>query len=347
MNESVVQAADLTSYIDGHISLETTVAGVRPWRLPWKMQESFPSPNGSLLESARMAAGIRIQFRSGAELVRIRCSLFGPGESVSFDLTQGGIILETIDLLMPSKTIEIDFLLSGNNQDQYEIWLPQFAEILLHSIQAEGGYLEPSNETQARWIAYGSSITQCRQARSPARTWPATAARKLNLNLTSLGFRGECHLDGMVAKVIRDSPANIITLKTGINCYEKASLSRRSYLPTLVNMVQTIREKHHLTPIGIISPIYSSHREKETNLHNHTLEDFRAWNREAYELLKKSGDTNLYFFDGLNLLGKEDKERLPDTIHPDDEGYALIGARAAEIILPLLMNPIQEKYHVP
>ena len=54
-------------------------------------------------------------------------------------------------------------------------------------------------------------------AASPATTWPATCARVADLNLTSFGFGGQCHMDQAMARVIRDMEADCISLKLGIN----------------------------------------------------------------------------------------------------------------------------------
>ena len=64
----------------------------------------------------------------------------------------------------------------------------------------DAGHLEGAADALPRWITYGSSITHCRTAASPAATWPALVARARGLKLTALGFRGQAHADPMIAR---------------------------------------------------------------------------------------------------------------------------------------------------
>ena len=92
-----------------------------------------------------------------------------------------------------------------------ELWLPQFGSFQLRNLEIDdGATLQPFADARPQWVTYGSSITQCRTAASPTQTWPAIVARQHGLNLTCLGYGGQCHLDAMVARMIRDLPADYI-----------------------------------------------------------------------------------------------------------------------------------------
>ncbi|MFW6313601.1 MAG: GDSL-type esterase/lipase family protein [Spirochaetota bacterium] len=178
----------------------------------------------------------------------------------------------------------------------------------------------------------------CRSAASPARTWPAVAARLRNLSLTSLGFGGQCHLDPLVAMTLRDLSADLMTLKLGINVYGASTLNTRSYPAAVIGLVRIIRERHPYTPIGVITAIASPDRERATNVVGCTLEDYRAMTRDAVERLQAAGDEKLWLFEGTDLFGAEDAHLLPDGLHPNPKGYELIGRRFADRVLPMLIG---------
>eukprot|EP01043_Picozoa_sp_COSAG02_P008644 COSAG02_NODE_281_length_25776_cov_37.797998_2_plen_331_part_00 len=143
----------------------------------------------------------------------------------------------------------------------YELWLPHAANVLVHTLEAaEPGTIQRTIDHRPRWLTHGSSITHCSEAHSPSRTWPATAASLADLHLTSLGFGGQCHLDQTVARMIRDTPADVISLKLGINLHNMTSATHRTFAAMALGFIQTIREGHPNTPILIISPIWGAWR---------------------------------------------------------------------------------------
>ncbi|ASA26160.1 GDSL-type esterase/lipase family protein [Paenibacillus donghaensis] len=188
-------------------------------------------------------------------------------------------------------------------------------------------------DTPPRWITYGSSITQCVAASSPSRTWPAIAAAAAGYNLTCLGYSGNCHLEPMVARMIRGLPAALITLCVGVNVYGAGTLSPRTFQPALIGLLETIRERHRDTPLLVISPLYGSERETDENKLGFTLPLLRKEIAATVALLQQRGDNHLAYRDGLEWLGAEDAALLPAGLHPDAAGYELLGARFMERIL--------------
>src|SRR5690606_29071349 len=83
--------------------------------------------------------------------------------------------------------------LSGESEEIH-LWLPHIGHLDFYHLELdEGAILEVYEDKRPRWVTYGSSITQCGAARSTAFTWPAIVARHFSLNLTCLGFSGQCH----------------------------------------------------------------------------------------------------------------------------------------------------------
>ncbi|MFP4444177.1 MAG: SGNH/GDSL hydrolase family protein [Spirochaetia bacterium] len=317
-------------YFEGIISLEHGDGWVLPWRI--HHQEKllhFPGLAGR----AGIPSGVRIRFETEAREVGIRCV---PAEQNRlFDLTGEGRIIDTA--VLPAGKNELWFRGIEDGRKVLEIWLPMDQGVQIESLETKESDFTPSPDSRNRWLHYGSSISQCASAFSPARTWPGTAAREAGLNLMSMGFGGNCHLEPLVAKTIRDSRADMISLKIGINIQGGSSLGERVFIPFFIGMVDRIREKHPDTPIAAISPIFCSYREDQPNILGVTLKKIRSWLREGVErIIQVTGDRNIRYFSGLDLLGPEDQDLLPDQLHPNGTGYELMGKRFHGKIFPFL-----------
>ena len=214
-----------------------------------------------------------------------------------------------------------------------ELWLPQFGQFQLRSLEIDdGATLETFTDTRPRWITYGSSITQCRAAASPTQTWPAVVARTHGLNLTCLGYGGQCHLDAMVARMIRDLPADYISMCLGINIQGASSLGPRTFRPAIIGAVQIVREKHPDIPIVLMSPICCPPREANPNTVGFHLKGMREEVQAAAEALQAHGDTQIHYVDGLSVFGADFVHLLPDDLHPDAEGYRVMGKNFVNVV---------------
>ncbi|MGN6359128.1 MAG: GDSL-type esterase/lipase family protein [Thermomicrobiales bacterium] len=302
----------------GAISLQRTAEWVQPWRLPHDRLGLFPPD--LLRERAAMPAGVRLAFRSDA--TALAGTIVPQVELAPLDLCCDGALLCSLDIAGQER-----FAFTGlpAGDKLIELWLPQFGAFRLRSLALNAGAtLAPATEQQPRWLTYGSSITQCRAAASPARTWPAIVARTRGYDLTCLGYGGQCHLDPLIAKLIRDRPADYLSLCVGINIYGSGSFNARSFGPAIIGFVQTIREGHPETPLVVQSPIFSPPRETTPNAAGFTLQAMREEVAAAVAALQAAGDQHVYYVDGLTILGADQAHRLPDDLHPDAEGYALM-----------------------
>lgn len=319
--------------IQGAISIEQGDGFLHPWRTPYKQKELFPSINDGLLNQMAKPVGVRLRFTSTSSSVTL--SLVPSTVDRTFDLVIENEIITTTTLLKGDSAISFCDL--PGYSTPVEIWLGYNDDAKLTGLTGDG--IAPAKDTRAKWLTYGSSITQCGAATSPARSWPATAARRHDLNLTCLGFGGQCHLDSMIARYIRDRQVDILTLKLGINIMGAASLSPRTFRGAVIGFVQIIREKHPDIPIGIVSPIISPPRETDPNAVGFSLSAMREELMDAVDRIQRvTGDKKIFYFDGLKLFGADLVDSyLPDHLHPNGDGYELMGQNAAEQILPTLL----------
>ena len=309
----------------GAVSLQKTEDGVKPWRTPHPSHVLFPEP---LLERSAMPAGVRISFRSNT--TQVSGSIAPQNDAGILDLCCDGEQIDSIDLKQKDS-----FAFKGLADDEklIELWLPQFGQFQLRSLEIDdGATLEAFTDTRPRWITYGSSITQCRAAASPTQTWPAVVARTHGLNLTCLGYGGQCHLDTMVARMIRDLPADYISMCLGINIQGASSFGPRAFRPAIIGAVQIVREKHPDIPIALMSPICCPPREETPNTVGFHLKRMREEVQAATEALQTHGDTQVHYVDGLSVFGADLVHLLPDNLHPDAEGYRVMGKNFVNVV---------------
>ena len=299
----------------GAISVQRTDDWTMPWRIPYENLALFPPDD--MRERAAMPAGVRLSFRSDTQTVAGYVD--ATEESSGIDLYCDGRFHGWADLAGQERFL---FEALPPGEKLIELWLPQYGQFRLRSLElSPGALIAPYQDPRPRWVTYGSSITHCRTAERPSETWPAIVAREQGLNLTCLGYGGQCHLDPMVARMIRDLPADFLSMKIGINIYGSGSLNARTFGPAIIGFVHIVREKHPDTPFAVISPIFSPPRERTLNLAEFTLAAMREEVAEAVQALKAHGDRNIHYFDGLDLFGPEHADMLPDELHPNAQGY--------------------------
>lgn len=183
---------------------------------------------------------------------------------------------------------------------------------------------------------------------SPSRTWPATAARLADVEFLSLGFNGQAVLDQSVARMIRDTPnLDCIALKLGINVHNSGCMGVRAFGQAVQGFLQTVRDGHPTTPLVLISPIFGSWREDVTYSEQHpvlqdrddadprfpTLKQMRTELQRIVGLLRARGDRQLHYTSGLELFSKTDYDAglAPDGLHPNGDGYEVMGTRFAQL----------------
>jgi len=315
-----VKADDSRILWEGVISLDKKNASVTPWRMPYEDKDLFPDEN--FQAAAAMNSGVRIVLKTDSRTIKVDNTVICGGHEVAPPGCQ-------IDLCIDNEIVQTKFL--DENGDVtfndlpagmkiIELWLSPSYSITVHGIEIDDvASLEDFEDKRLKWITYGSSITHSVRAASPAMTWPAIVARNMNLNMLCLGYGGQCKVDPMIARLIRDTEADFISLKLGINTYN-IDLSPRTFPAAVIGTIAIIREKHKDTPLVVCSPIYSPPREETPSPVGNTLKDMRDAVKRAVESFQKRGDKNIYYVDGLKVCGPELIDYLPDELHPDAKG---------------------------
>ena len=358
--------------VTGSFDFDFKDTGMIPRRLPeWSRIQVQPFVDVVV----SMASGIRLEFVTDSERIELDARLarfnLGSGSVADavFDLEidhgdpvsalgDGGDLF-SMDMdspqgyrIEPGEGCTVVFNNLGSQLKRCSLWLPANARVELQELRiCDTATISPAPDSKRpRWVHHGSSISHCMEATQPTGTWPVVAARLADVEVINLGFGGACHMDQFVARTMRDTPADFLSLKVGINVVNGDTLKERTFAPALHGFLDTIREGKPDTPILIISPIFCPLHEdvpgpsvpgpdgKFTAIAGHeeirtgslTLEKVREIISSVVDARRLAGDSNLHYLDGLELFGEADAGDLPDNLHPNAAGYARMGERFSD-----------------
>lgn len=360
--------------VRGIASFETTDRGVKLHRLPDWVTTQFPDPQLLAMES--QPSGVRVVFRtaatsvelvthsnrivySGADRPRGRMDVFIDGAFLRSDALEGGdeaeVDLRTGATKFRSGTAHSTLVRGLSTAEKLvELWLPHNEALELIALLTDAP-VTPVLSDEPVWVHHGSSISQGSNATGPSGIWPAVAARIGGVALVNLGLGGSALVDPFAARVIRDTSADVISVKLGINVVNADSMRLRAFVPAVHGFLDTIRDGHPDTPLALISPIFCGIHENapgpvaiDAATYGSDQVKFTATGdpssvaegrltlavirRELRSLIeRRSSDTNLHYLDGTALYGEVDARDLPlpDGLHPSSAAHRLIGERFA------------------
>ncbi|MBT2524383.1 lipase [Streptomyces sp. ISL-99] len=363
----------------GALDLERTAHGVLPHRLPARARAQCA--DGQLAMAEAQPSGVRLVFRTRATAVELdtlptkrvyvgapprpdgvydllvdgrlagRAGVTG-GNTLTIDMTTGSATHRP----GPAGTLRFTELPDG--EKDVEIWLPHNETTELVELRTNAP-IEPAPDRGRKvWLHHGSSISHGSDAAGPTTTWPALAASLGGVELINLGLGGSALLDPFTARALRDTPADLISIKIGINLVNTDLMRLRAFTPAVHGFLDTIREGHPTAPLLVVSPILCPIHEETPGP---SVPDFAALSRgqlrfraagdpaerasgklalgmvreELARIVEQRAaeDPNLYYLDGRDLYGEADSAELPlpDELHPDAATHRRIGERFAKL----------------
>lgn len=373
----MITTALTASLVRGALELEPTELGLVPHRLPAHARAQNTDPRLAMAEA--QPAGVRLRFRTRADVVELETrptkvvyagapprpdgvyDLLVDGRLEQSGVVEGGSTL-TVDprtgagSRADGPTGRVRFAGLGDGLKDVEIWLPHNEITELVALRTDA----PVETVPARgrvWLHHGSSISHGSNAATPSGTWPALAATAAGVDLVNLGFSGNALLDPFTARALRDTPADLISVKLGINVVNADLMRLRAFGPAVHGFLDTIRDGHPDTPLLVVSPILCPIHERtpgpgdfdhealaagevrfratgdpaETAAGKLTLEVIRA---ELERIVAARQDARLHYLDGRALYGEADFAEfpLPDNLHPDPAAHRRIGERFTKLV---------------
>ena len=358
--------------VRGAFELDRTPDGWLPRRLPAWTRPQIPD---LFMETmVTMTAGVRLVFATDSPVIELVThprtihTLPSPLRLPVYQLVIDGVVqpdavvdggtIVHVDRLKGPEGIEFEVGESvtvrwddlGDHRKDIEIWLPTHASVELQALRvADTATVEAVPVTRRRWTHYGSSISHCMDVDRPFDAWPVMVANDVGLELTDFGLAGQCQLDPFMGRVIRDTPADVISVKIGINLVNAASMTERTFAPAVHGLLDHIRDGHPHTPLLVVTPIFCPSVEDhpgptvptddgvfaaveapaEARPLGLTLRRIRSIVADIVATRRAAGDHALHLLDGLALFGEADQALLYDHLHPSPEGYTLLGRRFA------------------
>ncbi|MFB9660492.1 GDSL-type esterase/lipase family protein [Glycomyces mayteni] len=364
--------------VRGAVELEETGRGLLPHRLPrWARRQI---PDRFMVQTSAESTGVRLALRTAADTLeldvqarRIAADADTPFPPSAYELTEDGAVVATATAVAgsrfvftferpdgeivpgPDATVRYTGLGTGTERD-LELWLPYHDAVELLELRADAP-VAARPVAGLRWVHHGSSISHGYRADTTTGTWPAVAALRAGAHLTNLAFSGNAMLDPFTARTIRDTPADLVTLKIGINLVNGDVMRMRAFRPAVDGFLDTVREGHPATPIVLVSPIWCEPveaaagptvqdpaRTEEWSIAGGTAADvltghlsLQAIRAELHAIVdrRQDDDHRLHYLDGLSLYSGQDAAAmpLPDNLHPGPDVQRLIGERFADRVL--------------
>ncbi|MFE4172919.1 GDSL-type esterase/lipase family protein [Streptomyces sp. NPDC056909] len=363
----------------GALDLERTEHGILPHRLPARARAQCA--DGQLAMAEAQPSGVRLAFRTRATAVELDTlptkmvyqgapprpdgvyDLLVDGRAAGQTTVTGGDVL-TVDMTTgsaetrPGPVGTARFPGLPDRVKDIEIWLPHNEITQLVALRADAPVEPVPAGGRKVWLHHGSSISQGSNAASPSTTWPALAASLGGVELINLGLGGSALLDPFTARALRDTPADMISVKIGINLVNTDLMRLRAFGPAVHGFLDTIREGHPTAPLLVVSPVLCPIHEDTPGPSAPDFSDlgegklrFRAAGDPAERAAGKltlnvirdelaslvsrraADDPNLHYLDGRDLYGEADSAELPlpDRLHPDAATHRRIGERFAAL----------------
>jgi lysophospholipase L1-like esterase len=299
-----------------------------PLRQQWRIRPELTPTTKSeaFIRRSRMPGAVRCCLVTDADRVRLPVWCGDDGLGL-LDVLVDGARHDRITLSAGDQVVEIG-LPRPEAAARVEFWLPQSCECAVGDLAAFGASIcQPAPPPTFRWVAYGSSITQCRGDEGPSDIWPSRVARAAGWDLHTTGMGGECHLDYAVSATIADLPADLITLCIGANIWGGPTFNDRSLVSQLLGFIAALRVRHPDTPIVVSGPIRAPEYEDAPNAVGLTLSQIRELVLEAVRFGRELGDDRLAAVDALTFLTADETGWLFDGLHPHPDAYPVMAER--------------------
>ena len=375
---ALVTTAVTADMLRGHLDVEATAHGLLPHRLPAWARRQIPDDRLAVAEA--QPSGVRLAFRTRATVIELDTlptkrvyQGFPPPPDGVYDLVldgvraaqatvAGGNVRTVTDMVTqeseltegPPGTARFAGLPARDKDVQ--IWLPHTEITELIALRTDAA-VEPSPDSGRKvWLHHGSSISHGSNATRPTAIWPALAAAGGGADLVNMGFGGSALLDPFTARAMRNAPADLISVKLGINVVNTDVMRLRAFTPAVHGFLDTIREGHPVAPLLVVSPILCPVQEDTPgplapDFDGGTLR-FKATGdpaeraagrltlnviRDALARIveqRAADDPNLHYLDGRDLYGEKDYAELPlpDGLHPDPAGHRRIAENFARLV---------------
>ncbi len=307
-------------------------------RLPDEVIEQVPS----LEFFGKRCPGARLCFRTDSEkfTVKAKFKTLGPDAGMSVFSCQSFDVLvgprqapEFLGLVTPYNLQTFEFqntFVKKKEMEDVTIYLARNEKIEDIQIEIEDdAEIEPPTEYKYKPIAfYGSSITEGGCCSNVKNSYTSILSSRLDADFYCLGFSGSAKGELPMADFINTLDISIFVFDYDHNAPDAEHL-RKTHEP----FFKRIREQHPYLPI-VIMTMPKEKYDKENDERASVI-------RQTYLNAVERGDNNVYFIDGEEFYGCEERYLCSiDGVHPNSLGFL----RMANIIEPVLRKILHIEY---
>ena len=282
-------------------------------------------------------AGGRIRFVTDSAYVAIHAEMDGISRLSHFAFTgSAGMDLYAVEdgvdryirTIIPPMDMQAGFEevidLPGRKERLLTVNLPLYSNVNRLYIGLEKQAVvkrAPDYVCEKPFVTYGSSITQGGCASRPGCTYQAFLTRWMDWDHINLGFSGSARGEDEMTEWICNLDMNVFILD-----YDHNAPSVEHLAATHERMFWAVRAAHPQLPIIIFPrPKFCLDAEEQQRL---------AVIRATYEHAVETGDQNVFFLDGKELLQGIEADGTVDSGHPNDGGFYCM----ARALLPVLQK---------
>ena len=158
-------------------------------------------------------------------------------------------------------------------------------------------------------LYYGSSVTQGCCVSRPDMAYQAHIAKWNDIDFINLGFSGSAKGEPAMAEYLATIKCSLFVCAYDYNS-ESVDQLRDTHYP----LYKTFRDSNPDVPILFVT-------RADTDSTPDSITQKKAVILETYERAKKEGDDKVYFLDGEEIYGNEDRDKCTiDDCHPNDLG---------------------------
>ncbi|MDA8437794.1 MAG: lipase, partial [Propionibacterium sp.] len=214
--------------VRGHRRPRADISRGRPPPAPRWVRRQFPDSQPPAMEA--QPSGVRVEFSTSAS-------------RIDMDLRSGASSAHH----GPSHTTVVANL--GHRAKSVQPWLPHNETVELIDLRTDRP-VEAERRPQRVWMHHGSSISQESNALAPSQTWPAVAARRAATCTCATSVSAAAPWSTPFSHgSIRDTPADVISVKLGINVVNLDAMRLRAFVPAVHGFLDTIRDGHPTTSL--------------------------------------------------------------------------------------------------
>lgn len=276
--------------------------------------------NDTVTRLASYTSGGRIRFATDAARVCVRVKPSNP--EFRSNMTDAATV--GCDLYVDGEFVEAVFSWErGTNVYERTVNLPSGThEIMIHlplysTVESvvvgvsDGASVAPAKPYRITKpiLFYGSSITHGVSASRPGLAYPAMLSRWLDADIINLGLSGNCKGERILADYFAGLDISAFVLD-----YDHNAPTVQHLIDTHEPFFKVIRAAKPNLPIIMVS--------RPNTANSPDWRERRDVVRRTYENAKAAGDVNVYFIDGSELFGSDDRDAcVIDGTHPNDLGF--------------------------